>query len=379
MKASLMKASLCVAIAAMMAFLAATADAADVTESQWVRLSDQGTVAGRVVVPRGDEISAVRSARVVLIDQNGKLSGSVTESDNTGRFVLENVSPGVYTLMVEGEDTFACCAMHVVNSNVPINSKFEIAAAALTPKVVRQAALRYLPAESRTEVSFDPQGNPLASERALVGEVVRVVQHNGGLKGRLTKAGFGDTLGLANANVLIFRDGVEVSRTTADEDGNFSVANLGAGSYSVLASSPEGFGVMGVELVDPLTVQNASTKQSSSSELVAQVGGVNDTFVMQAAPLPSAGSVISDEVISEEVVGPAVPLETTPGMVVDGGFGYAPGGGGFGGGGGGGGIGGGGSLRGMALIGGTAAALAIGLSDDDDTVVPPPPASPATP
>ncbi|MEM6473408.1 MAG: hypothetical protein AAF802_27870, partial [Planctomycetota bacterium] len=130
---------------------------------------------------------------------------------------------------------------------------------------------------------------------------------------------------------------------------------------------------MGLELIDPLTMQTVA-KATESSSLVAQVQSIPETFVMQVAPLPGPINVISDELIDEEIVDAGIPIDgTTP--IYDG-FG----GGSFGGPvGGGGGIGGGGSLRGIGLLGGVGAAIAIAVADDDDTLIPPPVASPITP
>ncbi|QEF99511.1 Cna protein B-type domain protein [Stieleria maiorica] len=349
--------------------------AADVAEQQWVRVSESGSVQGRVIVPRSEGISAARGAKVLLIDQFGKTAGASTESDKTGRFTLADVKPGVYTLMIRGEGVFACCAMHVVSSNVPIGDHFEIAAGAVEFSVVRNAILRYMPSGQATKVEFDPSSNPMASGRAFTGESVRLSQYEGGLRGRLTRAGFTENLGARAANVVIFRDGVEVARTLTDESGNFHVADLEPGSYSILGSGKDGFGLMGIELVNPLMTQTALGESGDATTLVTQTESGSDTFIMQVAPGPI--TVIEDRLVSEE--------EEDRGLVVplEGGYDPTAMGGSFGGGGGGGGagggIGGGGRLGRLAVLGGIGAAIAIGASDDSDAVVPPPVVSPAEP
>lgn len=370
-----MKRLICAATAFALVLSSGIVSAADVVEHQWVRVSEIGTVQGRVVVPRNEGISAARGAKVSLIDHYGKYVGAGTESDKTGRFTLANVTPGVYTLMIQGENAFACCAMHVVSSEVPISDHFEIAAGAVDYNVVQDAMVRYLPPGQATEVVFDPTSNPMVTDRALLGESVRVTQFEGGLKGRLTRAGFTDDLGAKNSNVLIYHDGVEVARTITDELGNFEVAELPPGSYSVLGSGKDGFGLMGFELINPSTIQSAQVDSADGTTLVVQTDEVADTFIMQVAPGPI--TVIEDRLIDERDLGPAIPLDGT-------GFAYdpAPMGGSFGGGGGGGGagggIGGGGRLGNLAIIGGFTA-LAIALSDDDDIITPPPVISPAAP
>ncbi|MCO8121954.1 carboxypeptidase-like regulatory domain-containing protein [Stieleria sp. TO1_6] len=365
-----MKRLICAAAALAMVVSSGFASAADVTEHQWVRASDNGSIMGRVIVPRGDSITAVRGAKVSLIDQFGKFAGVTTKSDKTGRFTISHVTPGVYTLMIQGDNAFACCAMHVLQPNVPISDQFEVAAGAVDYSVVRNAVVRYLPAGQPTAIVFDPSVNPLTSGRVEPGVSARVTQFEGGIKGRLTRAGFSDDMGAKDANVLIYHDGVEVARTVTDQEGNFVVGNLAPGSYSVLGSGKDGFGLMGLELVGALAETTAAKAGIQDTTLVAQAEAASETFVMQVAPLPSAATVIDDRVISEDQIGTAVPFEGTPGTSTGGGM---SGGGGAGGGGG---IGGGGRLL---LLGGVGAGIAIALSDDDDSIEPPPVVSPVAP
>lgn len=366
-----MKRLICAAAGLAMMFASTFASAADVTEHQWVRLSPQGSVKGRVVVPRSEGITAARGAKVLLIEQSGKAAASPVLADQTGRFTVNGVQPGVYTLMIQGEGAFAMCAMHVVRPDVAINDHFEIAAGAVEPRIVRQAMMRYMPATLPERIAFDPSSNPLATDRAISGETVRVMQVGGGLSGRLTQAGFSEHLGLAGANVLIYREGVEVARTLTDESGNFSVADLPPGSYSVLGSGAAGFGLMGLELVDPSASQTADSDATDAS-LVAQVPAAPETFVMQVAPYSGPIEVIDDRLVDERDLGPVAPFDGSPA-----GFGGGSVGGGGGGiGGGGGGIGGGG---GLLMAGGVATAIALAASDDDDGVVVPPVTSPASP
>ena len=377
-----MKRLMSAALALAVIVSSSAVSAADVAGHQWVRPSEQGSIMGRVIVPRSEGISALRAAKVSLIDQHGKHVTNPVESDNTGRFTFTGVQPGVYTLMIRGENAFACCAMHVVDSSVAIDSDFEIAAGEIDYSTVRNAMVRYLPPKVSQPVEFDPTANPLSSERAQTGETVRVSQFEGGLRGRLTRAGFAENLGAAEATVLVFKNGSEVARTVTDASGNFKIDELSPGSYSVLGSGKDGFGLMGLELVDPLAVDTARQDSGNAGKLVAQTPYLQDQFVMQVAPITGPIQVIEDRLIEERELGPVVPLDQGAGVVVDGG-GYVTGGGGYvsgggGGGGVGGGISGGGRLRRMLLLGGIGTAIALG-ADDDDTVVAPPVASPVNP
>ncbi|WP_158222757.1 hypothetical protein [Rhodopirellula sp. MGV] len=352
--------------AATLALMASAgySSAADVTEHQWVRASN-GAVKGRVVVPRGDSISAVRNAKVHLINANGSLAVGEVESDNTGRFTMTGVRPGVYTLVIQGEHSFACCAMHVVDSLVPLKDQFEIAAGAVDAKVVRNVMVRYLPNnEGSSDIVFDPSTNPLTSGRAQTGESIRIRQFEGGMKGRLARAGLSDHPGAGASNVMIYKDGSEVARTTTDAEGYFAVQKLEPGSYTVIGSGRDGFGVLGVELVDPMMVQASTTSSDASTLVVAE--SMPETFIMQVAPVTS-DAVVADVVVADEVVMTDDDNGGAP-IFAGGGMGGPVGGGG---GAGGGGVGGGGGMARLGVLGGIGAAIAIAASDDDDNVAPP--------
>lgn len=367
---------ICAAAVVAIVFSSSLASAADVTEQQWVRVAENGNVRGRVVVPRSGGISAARGAQVSLLDQQGHPVVEGVNSDNTGRFVLGKVSPGVYTLMIQGDNVFACCAMHVVRSEVPIRDEFEIAAGAVDYGVVKGVLVRYLPPVRNNDIVFNPSDNPLATDRALTGEVMRVRQFQGGLKGRLTRAGFTEDLGAKFTNVLIYRDGVEVARTVTDDQGDFLIAELAPGSYSVLGSGKDGFGLMGLELIDPLTIKTVVRETNIDTTYVVQPDEIPEMFVMQIAPGPM--TVIDDRLVEEREIGPAVPLDSTAGIPVDGGVPMSGGGFSGGGGGAGGGIAGGRGIGPALLIGGLGA-VAISLAADDDPIVNPPVISPVTP
>ncbi|MEL6107131.1 MAG: carboxypeptidase-like regulatory domain-containing protein [Planctomycetota bacterium] len=370
-----MKRFMCCFAALLVACSAQSASAADVIQNQWVRANQDGMVQGRVVVPRSEGISALRDGVVSLVDERGMYVARDVKSDQTGRFELENVKPGVYTLMINGDEAFACCAMHVVSSNVAVQDEFVVAAGAIDYEVVRSAAVRYLPAGSKqsSAVSFDPSVNPMATDRAVSDDWFRVRLSDGGLKGGLSRAGFAEEMAAPKANVLIFRDGVEVARTLTDASGKFFIPNLPTGSYSVLGSGEFGLGVVGFELVDE-SFTAAKVQPKDASRLVQQPGAASDELVLQVAPLPGAGEVIEERVIDEQII--------DLGIVDDGGVlqGGIVGGGPIGGGpAGGGGVGGRGRLRGILPIGLGAAGLAIALADDSDAIITPIEASPATP
>ncbi|MEO1528954.1 MAG: carboxypeptidase-like regulatory domain-containing protein [Planctomycetota bacterium] len=367
-----MKRFICAFAALVVALASQPASAADVIQNQWVRANQDGAVSGRVVVPRTAGISALREGKVSLVDERGIYVTRDLKSDNTGRFTLEGVTPGVYTLIISGKDAFACCAMHVVSSEVALQDEFVIAAGAINPGVVRATAVRYLPSgqmAKKSPIVFDPSVNPMSSDRLISRDSLHVRRSEGGLKGQINQAGLADELAAPKSNVLVFRDGVEVARTLTNEAGEFFVPNLPLGSYAIMGTGQHGLVVVGLELVDDS--MTAKAEKADASRLVQQPGEIADGINVQVAPLPGAGQVIEDRVIDEQII--------DLGIVDDGGFiqgGVVGGGGPIGGGPAGG--GGRGRLRGILPLGLGGAALAVALADDDDGVVSAV-ASPATP
>jgi len=340
---------------------ATIASAQDDRLHQWVRMDNNGSVKGSVVIARNGSVSSLGDVQVWLVSRDSSEASDPVSTDETGTFVLEDVQPGIYNVIVRGEKAFACCALHVVLPNVPVSNEFEVAAGAVDYTVVHNAMLRYLPPGDPAEIDFDPTRGPLPAPQSSM-EAVRISQTEGGLKGRLARAGQTKEIGSANANVMIFRGDTEVARTRTDADGNFRIDDLKPGSYTILGLGRDGVGVLGLELVDPTSLQTARADRGST--LVANQSDVAEMFTMQVAPLPPEATVTSDVVISEEEIGPGVPVD---------GYGAPIGGGGNivgGGGGGGGGLGGGGGIG--AFLGfGAIAAIALSDDDDDDDVTPP--------
>lgn len=368
--------------------------------NQWVRHEPGKPLAGSVVIPQANGVSKkIEVASVALVGEDGAVRR--VETNDQGTFAFDNVSPGIYALTARAKGVFSIVALHVVDAAAEDASQYptevEMSAALIDYATVNSAMVRYLP----------PSGSPVPAmalndvklsdlaEKVLGADMFRVAQSGKGMKGRIYTAGVqGATLpAAAGSNIFITKNGEEVARTITNADGTFAIENLAIGQYSLLTVGPGGLGLVGFELVDPVLASKASAALSRNpnevfaSSIEPSVGFV-PSFEFQIAPIPEVvesvevlaqapGTVISDVVLSEEVIGEEV-LDDGFGAPIPGG-GFAPGGGGsFGGGGGGGamGGGGGGGLLGIAAIGGIAAA-AIGASDsNDDNFVLPPASSP---
>lgn len=397
------------------------------TVPQWVNPVTPGELTGRVILPAADGTTKrIAGAAVVMTDSEGLTLR--TETDDAGAFTMANVKPGVYALTARANGVFACCAMHVVDRDAPsanvLPGRVEVSAAAIDYTIIKSSILRYLPPTGvQTPYSVSDADLEAISGRVVGESLFRVLQTDGGLKGRILTAGAaGSQLGDAGLlNIFLIRQGDVIDRVVSKRNGSFEFSDLPPGEYSILALGEAGLGMAGFELVDESLNNNVSQINLNGGGALAKnnertlVTTFNDVccceeFSMQLAPLPQA-IVAVEEVCCGEVVmvEEGLPLENA--MAVDefgnpigavdqfgnpiGGFdqfgnpiGGAPGalsgtplgGGGFSGGaGGGGGLGGG--LGGLGALAGLAAIAAVASDDDNGgiTLAPPPAASPAAP
>lgn len=358
--------------------------------NQWIRQSEDGSIQGQIIVPEtGGSALAVSPAAVALASESGIVSETTTGED--GSFEFADVAPGVYTIISRGAKDFgAIVALHVVafgdERASGLSSSIQVAAATVDFASVNSTLIRYLP-PNRLEASLGTIGDVdvnAISQRVVGPAFHRVAQSNGGMVGQVYGTGaVGNALTPSTqSNVFLFKNGIEVERLITDDSGRFEVASMEPGIYSALIVGSTGSGLVGFELVGDASRSFANVGSNGETLTSAVQEGVASQFVLQLAPgdgvvdtYQGMGNVVSDTLISEDVVGEEI---------VDDGFGVPMGGGGFGGGGGGfgggggGGIGGGGGLLGLGAIG-AAIAAAVSGNSGDRVIVTPPPATPATP
>ncbi|WP_372722622.1 carboxypeptidase regulatory-like domain-containing protein [Novipirellula sp.] len=360
------------------------------TISQWVSLASSDSLTGRVVVPSvNGEAKAIADAKVTLLSSDGKVWRAT--SDQSGKFSVANIKPGIYSVTAKAKDVFACCAMHVLDAQTATGANFpsevEISAANIDYTLVKSAVIRYLPARiSETAVALPTEKLNEVSKRVCGDQYLRVMQSEGGMKGVLRLAG-GELQAADLTNVFIVNNGETVARAVTDREGNFQIDELAAGEYSLLAVGSAGVGLAGFELVG-----EAPQKKSAADdkEKLIKIFGHHkqccSSFEMQVAPMPQiihcCDEVIVDGGPIVDGCGCGVPGEVIGdgGIVVDG-FGtpldggYVPGGGyggGYGGGGGGGGFGGDGGLGGIVGLAAIGGLIAVAIDDDDNAVITPP-------
>ncbi|MEM6363602.1 MAG: carboxypeptidase-like regulatory domain-containing protein [Planctomycetota bacterium] len=391
------------------------------TVQQWITRGADGQVAGRIVLPVGEAASQpVAGVQVALASLAGETIKAASVTNDRGEFSVANVPPGVYTLVARGKNVFSCCALHVVepagNTTLQQSSIAEIAAANIDFTDIKTAIIRYMPPTVPTDARFERQSAEKVMTAFDATQAYRVAQVDGGMTGRLFRAGLeGDSFtGAGLSNILVFRDGEAVAQTVSRSNGTFAIADLAPGQYSLMTIGPDGLGITSFELVDELAARGSVAAKLSDSQLVNVTAvACCPQFGMQMAPVSYTSQVVNEVILSDTVIsetpltnddnGFAVGIPIDGGMPLGGGIpvdggiigdplggggfsgGFGGGGGGFAGGGGGGGgglFGGGGGFGGIGGIAGLAGAgigIAALASDDDDAIVPPPIASPSAP
>ena len=354
-------ASLLILMVVALATRQASAQTIDVSQHQWVKPDQQGLVTGRAITVKNQSIQSLRNARVALIRSSDQEVIAKTVANTRGRFQFPNLTAGVYTLQISGANAFGYGTLHVMSADIEAPDHFEFTAGLISPQLVKEIALRYQGDTAKSLANFDPQFNPLETDRAAKGSITEILQRKEGLRGRINVAGFSkDDAQMASVgtNVLIYRGDRWVARTVTNTEGDFFIANLPAGSYTVVAAGADGVGVMGVNLLSKEQSQ-ARSQPSDTISYVSQPIDPANIFVLQIGQLADVEEEEEPEDEEELAAEPEVA--------------NAAGGGGGGGGGGAGGSGG-------AAAG--AAAIVIGAAvanQDNDPVNIAPPASPVNP
>ncbi len=353
-------------------------------QREWVRLSNDGTIGGKLLVLSESGQTEGRIGANVVVSRDGKAIMETT-TDERGGFVLTGLKPGTYAIQSRGDYTFAAYALHVLPANEKhLSSDLEIYASVIAEDVAAELlAGDLVPADLQAESnvyyrSFDK--DPIANERKF-NNSHKIVLRNGTLVGRVSRPGwtFGEQ-DLTGTIAQIVQDGKVVGKTAVNKDGYYEIKNVEPGVYDLFVNGDDGFAVLSFEAVagnEPVV-----SKLGSIHMVSAQIGMASDCLCCEMIQVPELNAcstcapIAPPMPIIEEIVSVGEPC----GLPVDscgcgaapvcgggyaGGFGGGGGGfgGGFGGGGGGGGLGGIGGLLGVAGLAVGVAALADNNDD----------------
>lgn len=265
------------------------------TMNQWVCPSEVGLLTGRVFLPgTGGQVDAVKGVNVAVTSRNGEVHRGKTNS--AGEFTIDGIVPGVYSLTARGENVFACCAMHVIDDDMggKFPSVVEVSIANVDYTIVKQAVIRYVPPKASVSVAAITEASIAGiADQVCGGNSFRVSRSDGGMNGRLYLAGADGTSlrGAAMNNVFIFKDGMEIDRAVTEEGGHFTIENLPAGQYSLLAVGSGGIALVSFELVDEVDSRQAADYSTANdsmrlTSLLQPPSIVSEVFAIQVAPMP---------------------------------------------------------------------------------------------
>lgn len=326
-----------------------TAQTNNLFVNQWVHVNGAGSISGSVVALLGKDSITLPKMRVSL-----SLNGSVVAFDDTdieGEFLIEHVSPGLYTLTAEGEGSLAIFSLvvmdesagkHLPNAiNVPV-----MRASGRVTEILRGQSIPRTSYPSNT-----PNQDPLGSNRNLASSYQVLLDGQGTLSGRLGKAAA--AINMSSMTVFIMKDGQEFKRVGVSADGSFSVPGLVPACYGLVAAGDQGVAATGFCAVNTSVV---SVSKNTSGEV----------FVAQGNKIPTSLNIELGDASSSELPPPNEVVVSEPSITPTA-VGMGPG---FGGGGS---VGGGGSGRGglggigaLAAIGGLAAVGIIAADNNND-------------
>ena len=275
--------------------------------SHWIQINKEGNLDGRISAIDPSRVVAIPIERldISLVKKGAKVSTAVT--DDEGKFVLEDVEPGVYTLIAAGQNGFLAYGIHVLpqldefdildldaranpdeakrkfmaaHFNIPDNAiiedELQIDAAAVPPEftTLHQITQTYVQVDSN-QLADAQAGNdlkaideateirggfqfPLTFDGTFTGRVQPIATE----EGRLTK--------LSDVNLFLIQDDLEVARAPIDENGRFSISNVKPGVYSLIAAGRDGFAAFSLELTEVAAEGDVSyLEEDSEYQLVS--------------------------------------------------------------------------------------------------------------
>lgn len=330
---------------------------------QWVRLNSDESISGSLVQLADNDSVALAGLPVSLV-RDGEVAYSAI-ADQSGSFKFANVKTGSYSLVTRTNESIAAFSLQVLDSrNTHLSSAVEV-------RVVRPAGLKVkeilrsqtLPLVSMRSESKAVMTDPLGDSRSFSKSQFVRLDASGKLVGQLGSVAAPANLG--EMVVYVLRNGEEVARTKADNEGKFSFDGLRPGVYGFVAAGGAGFAATSFQLVSGSVGSDGSKLISSMADACGQMN-VEVVQCCEVAVCEQPVQTVVETVVAQAPIADAcaVPVDNcgmAPSCGCGGGFG-----GGFGGGGGGGFGGGLGGLGGIAAIAGLATVAGIIAANDDN-------------
>lgn len=346
-------------------------------QEEWVTLDKDSCFSG-AYRQLNDVVAAGRQPVGLSLMQNGRAI-SKSESDSDGKFKFEKVQPGTYALVARSEQSMAVYALHVLpaDASKQLDSSIVVYGSSASAEAIDQILRSDLVPENSTIYPV-LQSDPIGEARRFNADS-KVKLRGSDLVGRISRASGLAHYDLTGNSVRILQDGKTVGQAVTNGKGEFSIANMTAGTYDLVVAGKDGMAVGAFQAVGADEVvdstPNATTKLIATNAqadcpncLNVEVASCTECWGGDSSAVvdPSMGEVV-DSGMAPIPGGGFVGPDGFPGGGYGGGSGAGGGGfgGGAGGGAGGGGLFGGGMSLGSLLgIGGLAAGVAA-LSAND--------------
>ena len=292
--------------------------------AHWITPDADGNIDGRISALDTEtaEASPIGFLTVTLMEKGREVNKSKTDKD--GRFVLEDVDAGIYTLLAFGETGFLAYGVHVLprleeldlgdeeleldGEEIDLGEKvnLNVQNSDRTPLSVKQRRAWYvshfnLPVDAviAEELQIDAAAVPpefsslekISRNYVSASSAFSILADKGDLKGigkaDLTSGGFqfplspaghfngrlqpiatedGRPAKLSDMNLFLIQDDVEILRVAAEENGEFRMEDVEPGVYSLVAAGKDGFAALSLELV---VADEEDAKNAQPSELDA--------------------------------------------------------------------------------------------------------------
>ncbi|MCA9185844.1 MAG: hypothetical protein R3E01_30730 [Pirellulaceae bacterium] len=311
----------------------------EVIRSHWVRLNSAGQFTGRIstIDPQTRQLRPAADLLVRLMRGSDKLGEGMTNAE--GRFVVEDLEPGTYSLVATGRSGFLAYSLNILPPNAQLRAaqrgtstfqlvhyqavedELKIDATAVPPtfRTIRRYINSYYPEMQASDVgeqeyqpvleadrqaqargANEPEGAerrrgnqqldaslPPSRDATTIRNYTVPLLPDGRMLGRLHSiaAETGRPKMIQNLNVFIVQDDREVRRTAVDKFGVFEVRGLQPGVYSLVAAGRDGFGAVGFQLVGQrppaAAMRSAPQRRSPFSLLQALRPRRNDIYLAQ--------------------------------------------------------------------------------------------------
>ena len=273
----------------------------DLVNTHWITTNEKGHLDGRIssIEPRSSITIPIGKLKISLL-QNG-VTIREGSTDYNGKFTLQNVEPGIYTLLGAGQNGFLAYGVNVLpkirakdltqyypgldnadrvkayyvsHFNVPkhvvVSAALQIDAAAVPPEfqTLQRISQNYLPEDDAVEIDKESEDvTSVGDSTEIVSGFNHPLTANGSFTGTVQPIATADgTPGkLSEMNVFLIQDDIEIARAIVDPSGKFEIEDIDPGVYSLIISGKGGFAARSIRLTSQRAVSSTIDANSDKT------------------------------------------------------------------------------------------------------------------